>query len=154
MISEYFGMLAGLTPLWRIENPMTSDQMGEFTQYIAIKFLLEGNDEFGKLIGLNPAPVAKFLMGCGDIHIFVGSGEAHQKPCLPLAAIFAAPDLADQVIGQIIEQLVLRLGYDVDQIGRDASDCRAAMASGAARWQGATATPEYGITAAELANQQ
>ena len=41
------------------------------------------------------------------------------------------------------------LFYMHEDIGHDASDCRAAVESGEARWQGATATPEYGITLEE-----
>ncbi|WP_271077550.1 hypothetical protein [Aurantiacibacter sp. MUD61] len=42
------------------------------------------------------------------------------------------------------------LVYLPENIGHDASDCRAAVESGEARWQGATATPEYGVTLDEL----
>lgn len=37
-----------------------------------------------------------------------------------------------------------------ENIGHDASDCRAAVEAGEATWQGATATPEYGVTLEEL----
>lgn len=40
--------------------------------------------------------------------------------------------------------------YIVDEIGHDATDCRNAVQSGQARWQGNTATPEYGMTLEEL----
>ena len=36
------------------------------------------------------------------------------------------------------------LVYLAEDVGRDANDCRAAMESGAAQWQGKTATPNYG----------
>ena len=35
--------------------------------------------------------------------------------------------------------------YLAEDIGRDAEDCRAAVESGEARWQGKTATPNYGM---------
>lgn len=46
------------------------------------------------------------------------------------------------------------LVYVVDNIGHDASDCRAAVESGVARWQGGTVTPEYGKTLEELEAEQ
>ncbi len=40
--------------------------------------------------------------------------------------------------------------YLVEDIGHDASDCRAAVQSGVARWQGATADPVRGIEVSDL----
>lgn len=40
--------------------------------------------------------------------------------------------------------------YIVDDIGGDASDCRAGFEAGLLKWQGSSATPVYGITADDI----
>lgn len=43
--------------------------------------------------------------------------------------------------------------YIAEDIGRDASDCRAAYEAGDVTWQGSSATPERGVTAGEIVDQ-
>ena len=55
-----------------------------------------------------------------DVDLIVAAGEAHQHPFLPLTAIFAFPDLADQFVRQIVIGPVSGLGHDLDRVGRQA----------------------------------
>ncbi len=43
--------------------------------------------------------------------------------------------------------------FIAEDVGHDASDCKAAFETGAVKWQGSTATPELGVTANEIAEQ-
>jgi len=58
------------------------------------------------------------------------------------SAAFADDNECDDIrfTGEYASGLV----YLAEDIGRDANDCRAAMESGTAQWQGKTATPNYG----------
>ena len=55
-----------------------------------------------------------------DVDVAVRAHEAHQEPVLALAAIFAAPHLAHQMIGQVIEMFGLAARDDFDQPAMDA----------------------------------
>ncbi len=43
--------------------------------------------------------------------------------------------------------------YIAEDIGHDASDCRAAFEDGSVTWQGSSATPELGVTANDIVDQ-
>jgi len=48
------------------------------------------------------------------------TAEARQHPMLPLPAIFTAPQLANKIVGQIIEHFLARLRQDRDVLFGDA----------------------------------
>src|SRR3546814_10029110 len=50
-----------------------------------------------------------------DVDVVVLAHEAHKEPVLALAAIFAAPHLADQMVGQIVEIFLAAARDDLDQ---------------------------------------
>src|SRR3546814_11331027 len=54
-----------------------------------------------------------------DIDVLVAPHEAHQEPALALAAILAAPHLADQMVGQVIEIFFAAARDDVDEPAMD-----------------------------------
>lgn len=90
-----------------------------------------GNVELNPLYA-EPASVADIVYG-DDTARFANDGECDD--------IRFTGDYATQLV------------YQPQDIGHDASDCRAAVESGDAVWQGATATPEYGITLDEIEAQ-
>ena len=51
-----------------------------------------------------------------EVDVGVGPGEAHQEPALPLAAIAPTPQLAVQLGGKIVEQLLLEPGHDFEML--------------------------------------
>ncbi len=51
-------------------------------------------------------------MVLGEIDLGVRAEEARGEPFLRLAAIFSAPHLADEIVGQVVEQPVARLAHD------------------------------------------
>ncbi len=55
-----------------------------------------------------------------DVDVAVPAHEPHQEPVLTLAAIFAAPHLADQMVGQVIEIFLAAARDDLDQPAMDA----------------------------------
>ena len=56
-----------------------------------------------------------------NVDIRIGAFEPHQKPVLPLTAIFALPDPPDHIVRQIIEMLIAAAGQHIDQISADPS---------------------------------
>src|SRR3546814_9073528 len=55
-----------------------------------------------------------------DVDVAVRAHETHQEPVLALAAIFAAPHLADQMIGQFVEIFFAAARDDFYQSAMDA----------------------------------
>src|SRR5690606_8601668 len=78
---------------------------------------LEGHDEGRSAAELFPAPGIEFRLesppaGAIDIELAVGTGKAEGKPALALAAIFATPGPAQDVIRQVIVNPFGRLGEE------------------------------------------
>src|SRR3546814_10080663 len=71
-------------------------------------------------IQFDPFPRAEFLMIVMDVDVAVLAHETHQEPVLALAAIFAAPHLADQMIGQVVEIFFAAARDDFYQSAMDA----------------------------------
>src|SRR5580693_6796893 len=75
-------------------------QMRELLHHPLVDPPLEGHDQVGKILHRLPAPFDEFrdvvaAGGMQGIDLAVFAGEAERKPFLGLAAISAAPGLAD-----------------------------------------------------------
>ena len=58
--------------------------------------------------------------GVAMFDVLVGAEEAGEEPGLALAAPFLLPDLADQILGQVVGELLAVAGDDLDQVGANA----------------------------------
>lgn len=54
---------------------------------------------------------------------------------------------------RFVSQNSAKMVYIAEDIGHDASDCRAAFEAGEVTWQGSSANPELGVTAGQILNQ-
>src|SRR5688500_17705498 len=97
-----------------------SEPVGGRLDQILVELLLERHDQRRKLARVGPFPGAELWIGSGDVHVLVPAEEAHQEPGLALTAPGLLPDLADQVLGKIVGQLLLGLLDELDEVARDA----------------------------------
>src|SRR5262249_27181569 len=86
--------------------------MTETCDELNIDRALERHNQCGQIMHGNPAPGLEFRVIGVEVDVLVLALEAHHKPFLPLAAITAAPDPADQLRRQFISQPVLGFGDD------------------------------------------
>ena len=75
---------------------------GELLQQPPIEIALERYDQLRKLLRLDPLPVAKLRMLCGDVHVRIGAEEAGEEPVLVLPLPFAAPKLAPKLGRKVV----------------------------------------------------
>src|SRR5262250_1179189 len=85
----------------RLAHPAIPPERGE---HVAIELALEGDDELGQALRLDPFPGIELGMRGGEVDLGIPAGEAHREPFLALAAIAAAPHLAAQLFRQVVEE--------------------------------------------------
>src|SRR6478672_314898 len=81
----------------------------EFAGHAVIDLLLEGHDEFWRLLQLLPSPAHEFRFvpaaaRFGDVDLAVMAGKAQRIPFLRLAAVFPAPGIARNLARDVIGQ--------------------------------------------------
>src|SRR5689334_16263960 len=81
----------------------------------AVHVALEGDDEVGKVVRLNPLPVAELGVVGRDIHVRVRAGEAREVPVLDLSLPFSAPQLRGDRVRDVILQPLGMIGDLFDQ---------------------------------------
>ena len=100
----------------------------------AVELLLERHDHRRQIGRLGPFPGAESGSGVAILTSASLAKEARQEPGLALAAPIALPDLADQILGEVVGQFLLRLGEQLDQV---AARCRSPPPARAARLRAA-----------------
>src|SRR5690606_32551843 len=79
---------------------------------------LEGHDDVGKLLGIDPLPLAQLGRVVGiEVDVSVGAGETHEEPGLALPFVAAAPELPVQLRREIVAELVGQLADDLQMLG-------------------------------------
>ena len=90
-----------LSPKCRARNGIG----GEGLDDLPVDVALEGHDQVHQLVKRHPPPGVELDLVAGrrgDRNLAVGAEEARGKPLLLLAAVLAAPGLAEEVTRQLI----------------------------------------------------